>query len=125
MSFSKIGDFIDGTVFDAALVDDQHNAGKEVLLIKITAASVLIEGDTVESTDFSDLIMDVWVRGAGMKDALGEAVGKAGCDSIDAGARLRITYVGNKVLPRTGRTMKLYEAVYVPAGAAADDEPTF
>ena len=114
MSFAKIGDFIDGTVFDAALVDDIHNPGKEVLQLKITVAAVAIEGDPVVNPDGSDLIMDVWARGAGMQDALGEAVGKAGCDSIDAGARLRIEYVGEKVLPRTGRTMKLYAAIYEP-----------
>ena len=127
MSFTKIGDFIDGTVFDAALIDDIHNAGEEVLQIKINTTAVQIEGDPVVSPDGGDLIMDVYARSAGMQDALGEAVSDAGRDSIDVGARLRVMYVGDKVLPRTGRTMKLYAAVYAPADAAvADDtEPGF
>ena len=127
MSFIKHGDFIDGAVFDAALVDDIHNIGKEVLNVKVAVTAAVIGGEAVDVPDDIDLIMEVWVRGAGQQDALGEAVGMAGCDSIDAGARLRIEYVGDKVLPRSGRTMKLYTAVYAPAGTAApvDDEPSF
>jgi hypothetical protein len=127
MSFSNIGDFIDGDVFDAALVDDIHNVGKEVLNIKVSVTEAVINSEAVEVPEDTDLVMEVWCRRAGMQDALGESVGKAGCDSIDVGARLRIEYVGDKVLPRTGRSMKLYAAIYEPAGpigtAVLGDEP--
>jgi hypothetical protein len=128
MSFTKRGDFIDGTVFDAAMIDDIHNVGGEVLQIKINVLEAVVDGEAVEVPEDIDLLMDIYARAVGMQDALGEAVGKAERESIDVGARLRVEFVGEKVLPRTGRSMKLYAAEYRPAGpigsaTVGDDEP--
>lgn len=97
VKFDQIGDGVAGIIIDVQLIDDQHNPGKQVLLVKI-------------STD-DGATRDLYVRSAGQRDAIGQAVIDAEATAIDVGGRLAITYVGDKVL-RNGKTMKLYAAKY-------------
>ena len=107
------GDTVVGTIVDVELVDDQHNAGKSVLKIKISV---------------DDVVKDLYVRSPGQKDAIGKAVLDAGSKAIDVGGQLAITYTGDKTLQRTGRSMKLYSARYKvpqPVAVTSFDEAGF
>lgn len=113
MKFENVGDSLAGLILDVSLIDDQHNAGKEVLKLKI-------------STD-DGAVRDLYVRSAGQKDAIGQAVVDAGAEAIDVGGQISITYVGDKVL-KNGREMKLYTATYEvpqPIGVASFGEEAF
>lgn len=110
--FENIGDGISGVILDVALIDDQHNAGKQLLTVKISQ-----DGD----------VRDLYVRSAGQKEAIGQAVMDAGTEAIDVGGRLSISYVGDKLL-KNGRQMKLYSATYEvppPIGTASFGDEAF
>ncbi len=97
VKFAVLGDGADGTVTDVQLIDDSFNPGRQVLLVKL-------------SDDVGN-VRDLYVRSAGQKEAIGTAVMAAGGTGIEPGARLAITYTGNKALSG-GKTLKLYEAKY-------------
>jgi hypothetical protein len=98
-SFDKIGDCLAGTILDIELVSDQFNPGALVLRVKVA--------------DDSGVAKDVYLRSAGMKEAVGKAVVQTGGNSIDVGGRLTLTYSGDKPL-RSGKSMKTYVATYAP-----------
>ena len=97
VKFDAIGDGVAGIIIDCQLIDDIHNPGKQVLVVKI-------------STD-DDVVKDLYVRSAGQRDAVGQAVIDAGCTAIDIGGYLSIEYVSDKIL-RNGKSMKIYSAKY-------------
>lgn len=98
-SFDKIGDSLAGIILDLELVPDQFNPGALVLKIKIAQADGTPK--------------DLYVRSAGMKEALGQAVLNTGDNSIDVGGRISLTYNADKLL-RSGKSMKVYLASYEP-----------
>jgi len=83
--FETIGDSITGVIVDAELVDDLNNAGKQVLVIKVSDA-------------ITAAVKSLYVRPPGMKDALGEAMVDAVATVIEPGAHLTVTYTGDKAL---------------------------
>ena len=97
--FDNVGDTVAGIILDVEMVADQFNVGAQVLRVKIG-----LDDGTPK---------DLYVRSGGMKDAVGEAVVKAGCSAIDVGAELSITHTGEKAL-RNGKSMKTYSAAYAP-----------
>lgn len=97
--FDNPGDTIGGTIAqEPALVDDKFNEGQKVLRVDV---------ETDDGEQFS-----VYARGQ-MKDAIGAAVVTVDAEAIEQGGHLTITYGEDKTL-RSGRTMKVYSAVYVP-----------
>jgi hypothetical protein len=97
--FENLGDSIAGTILDVEMVDDQFNAGAQVLRLKL-------------STDDGSVV-DFYCRSAGQKEATGAAVVKTGNSAIEVGGDFSITYTGDKAL-RSGKSMKTYTATYEP-----------
>lgn len=97
VKFAGLGDSAEGTVLDVQLLDDTFNDGRKVLLVRLS--------------DDDDNLRDLYVRSAGQKEAIGVAVKTAGATAVEPGARLSITYTGNKALSG-GKTLKLYAAKY-------------
>ncbi len=104
--FDSVGDTVAGTVVDVELVEDKFNPGREVLKLKLSKGGV---------------ITDLYVRSAGQKEAVGEAVTAAGTSALDAGGELSISYVGDKALSG-GRSMKVYRATYAVPAPIGDAE---
>ena len=96
--FDNPGDTIDGDIVETQLIDDQYNVGGKPVLVLTIATN---DGDR-----------KLFVRGQ-MSRAVGEAVKSAGANGIDEGSTVRVTFTGTREL-NGGRTMKLYEAEYVP-----------
>jgi len=96
--FEQIGDEVDGVISQPpAVVPDKFNAGQKVLALTLDTAN----GE-----------VSLYVR-TGLHDAIVEAVKAAGVDEIDQGGALRAQYTDDRVL-RSGYTMKVYKAEYVP-----------
>lgn len=115
MSFARLRDYLDGIIVDAELIDDQHNAGQQILRIKIAVENAVIDGQALEIDHASETVTkDLYVRGPGLREAIGKAVIAAGASSIDPGDRLRVEYVGDKSTGK-GRPMKLFAAEFARA----------
>jgi len=97
--FDAHGDTAEGRVEAAEMVDDANNLGKQVPVITLVDE----DGDKRK----------LWVR-TGLIDAINTALDEAGAAELEVGAWLKVTYTGDKTLQRTGRTMKLYAASYLP-----------
>ena len=111
MTFKRIGDSITITVTEAKMVADKFadTPGGQVFVIDGEATAVRIDGQPAELGAYS-----IFVRSAGMKEAIGKSVGAAGKSSIDPGDQLAVIYVDDKQL-RNGKSMKIYEAPLIPA----------
>lgn len=101
--FETFGDFVEGTVESAEMVDDANNPGKQVPVI------TLVDEDGGKRK--------LWVRSQ-MVDAINAALDKAGVTDLEVGAWLKATYVEDRVL-RSGRTMKVYAAEVSTFGTEA------
>ena len=110
MTFKLIGDTITITVEGAKMAADKFGdtPGAQVFVVD-GQGTAIIDGAVVEPGSFS-----VFVRAAGMKEAVGRAVGAASKSSIDPGDELTITYSSDKAL-RNGKSMKMYTASLAPA----------
>ena len=96
--FDAIGDEIDGVISQPpAVVPDKFNEGRTVLSLTL---------------DTADGEASLYAR-SGLLDAIVAAVKAAGVDEIDQGGALRAKYTDDRVL-RSGYTMKVYKAEYVP-----------
>lgn len=124
MSFARLRDRLEGIVVDAELIDDQHNAGQQILRVKIAVENAVIDGQALEIDHANETVTkDLYVRGPGLREAIGKAVVAAGADSIDPGDRLRVEYVGDKSTGK-GRPMKLFAAEFKAAnGIGTDGSP--
>jgi hypothetical protein len=100
VKFEAPGDFGEGRVAAAEMVDDPNNTTDSQILV-IT----LFDDDGAERK--------LWARSAQMLEAIDEACDKSGSDGIEIGDWLKVTYVSDKVL-RNGRTMKVYAAEHMP-----------
>ena len=119
MSYPRIGDNLVGDVVDRELIDDQHNPGQQILRIKLTVESAVIDGQPLEVDHASEqVVKDVYVRGPGMREAIGKAVIAAGADSIEPGDRLRLEFTGEKSTGK-GRPMKLFVAEFKSAATGS------
>ena len=110
MSLPRIGDYITGDVVDAELIDDQHgDPGEQILRLKIAVAEAMIDGQALVIDHAAETVVkDLYVRGPGLREAIGKAVVAAGASSIDPGDRIvRLEYIGDKSTGK-GRPMKLY-----------------
>lgn len=101
IKFEAIGDFGEGRVTIAELVDDPNDATKPKFPV-------------FTLTDEDDVDRKLWGRSAQMLEAIAEACEKSGSDGIEIGDWLKVSYVDEKVL-RSGRTMKIYAAEHTPA----------
>ena len=97
--FDAIGDSAEGTVEAAEMFDDANKPDSQVPVITVVDE----DGDKRK----------LWVR-TGLIDAINTALDEAGAAELEVGAWLKVTYTGDKTLQRTGRTMKLYAASYLP-----------
>lgn len=111
MAFKRIGDTITIAVEGAKMVADKFadTPGGQVFVVDGEATAIQIDGERGEDGKYS-----IFVRSAGMKEAIGKSVGAAGQSSIELGDQLAVIYVDDKQL-RNGKSMKIYEAVLVPA----------
>lgn len=97
--FDTIGDTAAGIIAqEPELAEDKFNPGRKVLAV------------TLETDDGEPRA--IYAR-AQMLEAIGEAVIAVGGSGIEQGGHLTVTYSSDKQL-RSGRTMKVYTAVYVP-----------
>lgn len=97
--FENVGDKAAGVIAqEPELADDKFNEGQKVL-------------DTILETDDGEN-RHLYARGQ-MQDAIGAAVVHVGADGIEQGGHLTVVYERDQAL-RSGRTMKVYSAVYVP-----------
>lgn len=106
MSFPRIGDHIAGNVVDRELIDDQHNPGVQVLKIQIAVESAVIDGVPLE-VGHEQVVKDAYIRGPGLREAIGKAVVGAGASSIEPGDWLRAEFTAEKSTGK-GRPMKLF-----------------
>jgi len=119
MSFPRIGDHIVGEVVDCEMIDDQHNQGQQILKLRIAVEKAMIDGQFLEIDHASEqVVKDVYVRGPGMREAIGKAVIVAGADSIEPGDRLRLEFSGEKSTGK-GRPMKLFVAEFKSAATGS------
>ncbi|MFM8857461.1 MAG: hypothetical protein ACKOI2_09725 [Actinomycetota bacterium] len=96
VKFDAVGDFGEGRITAAELVDDPQDSSRPRVLV-ITLADD--DGGEVK----------LWARSSQMLEVIGEACDKAGTDGIEVGDHLKVTYTGEKTL-KSGRTMKVYAA---------------
>jgi hypothetical protein len=135
--FESIGDSVEGRIEDVVVSQQtsmEDNTpltwpdGRPREQLVITLATDLREGDD------DDGIRKLYAKGGkyeaaegtgtSMKDAIADAVKKAGARSIDEGGTLRVGHTGiGKKTNRGYSAPKLYRAVYTPpkASVGADD----
>jgi hypothetical protein len=112
MSFPRIGDYLAGAVVDRELIDDQHNPGQQILRIKFAVESAVIDGQALEIDHAAgQVVRDLYVRGPGLREAIGKAVVTAGSDSIEPGDLLRVEFTAEKSTGK-GRPMKVFAAEF-------------
>ena len=99
IKFDQVGDTITGIIItEPELIPDSFNDGKKVLALTLAT---------------EDGERRLFARSQ-MLEALGKALIAAGCDSIDEGGEVTVTYAADREL-RSGRTMKVYQCTYSPA----------
>lgn len=112
MSFPRIKDQITGDVVDRELIDDQHNPGNQILRIKLAVESAVIDGQPLEIDHASEqVVKDLYVRGPGLREAIGKSVIGAGATSIEPGDWIRVEFTGEKSTGK-GRPMKQFDAEF-------------
>ncbi len=115
MSFPRLGDRIAGDVVDRELIDDQHNPGNQILKITLAVESATIDGEALQIDHVSEQVVKaLYVRGPGLREAIGKAVVSAGADSIEPGDRLTVEFTGEKSTGRS-RALKLFAAEFKAA----------
>ena len=125
MSYPRIGDSLAGEVVDRELIDDQHNPGSQILKITLAVESAVVDGQALGIDHASEqVVKDVYVRGPGMREAIGKAVVAAGANSIEPGDWLRIEFTGEKSTGK-GRPMKVFAAEFKSAAGVDHAEPSF
>jgi hypothetical protein len=99
VKFEAPGDFGEGRITAADMVDDPNDASRPQVLV-------------ITLVDEEDVERKLWARSAQMLEAIDEACDKSGSDGIEIGDWLKVTYVADKAL-RNGRTMKVYAAEHI------------
>lgn len=111
VKFEAIGDFGEGRITAAEMVDNPNDPNAEQVLV-IT----LVDEEQIERK--------LWARSQQMLQAISEACDKSGSDGIEIGDWIKVTYISDKAL-RSGRVMKVYAAQHTPGNGADFGQETF
>lgn len=126
-SFDEIGDTVEGDITDA-VVNQQTDMETQAPLTWSDGSPRMQLVVTLQTDDKSaddDGLRRIFAKGGkyevdsgtgtSMKDAIGDAIKKAGAKSLDVGGRLKVGYTGvGKKTNRGFSAPKLYRATYSP-----------
>jgi hypothetical protein len=123
--FEQIGDTVEGVITDAVVGQQTHMETKEPLTWTDGSPrkQLVITIQTDEKSADDDGLRRIFAKGGSyevatgtgtsLKDAIGDAVKKAGAKSLTVGGRLKVGYTGEgKKTNRGFSAPKLYRATY-------------